>query len=189
MIDYTVSQTWIGLVLIGAVYVFLIRRQSAEKCRSEIRTLRDELFDFMLRNKHDFSHPAYIEARQAMNGLLRLTNSLNSIGCLYLMVTSQPKKAAFESLPKAELREAIQHSLSRSVRAYYRYTFFTGVTGILMNTVYYVLRLAHLLDRMRNRLSRFREALFAYGYEIGTPSLSNSQLSVIGHRSTDRCWR
>jgi hypothetical protein len=114
---------------------------------------------------------------------------LNSIGCLYLMVTSQPKKAAFESLPKAELREAIQHSLSRSVRAYYRYTFFTGVTGILMNTVYYVLRLAHLLDRMRNRLSRFREALFAYGYEIGTPSLSNSQLSVIGHRSTDRCWR
>jgi len=197
MSEYSIAQAWIGMVLTGLIYCIIIRRQKAETCRSEIRAIRDELFDFMWKNKLDFSEPAYVEARQAMNGLLRLTNSLNSVGCLYLMVSAQPnKEAAFESLPDSELREAVQKSLSRSVRAYLQFTFFTGVTGLLMRTLQCGFNVANMLkglhnrvDRFGKRLAGFRSAIFAYGYEIGSPSLSTAQLAAIGCKSGSQRWR
>jgi hypothetical protein len=196
MSEYSIAQAWIGMVLIGLTYCIIIRRQKAEKCRSEIRAIRDELFDFMWKNKLDFSEPAYVEARQAMNGLLRLTNSLNSVGCLYLMVSAHTKEAAFELLPESELREAVQESLSQSVRAYIQFTFFTGVTGLLMYTLQCGFNVANMLkglhdrvDRFGKRLTGFRAAIFTYGYEIGSPSLSTAQLAAMGCRSNSQRWR
>ena len=187
MSEYSFAQAWIGIVLIGLIYCILIRRQKAQKCRSDIRAIRDELFDFMWKNKHDFAESAYVEARQAMNGLLRLTSSLNSLSCLCLMVSSTRKEAAFEQLPEGELRDAIRKALSRSVRVYLQFMFFTGIAGVFMNGFWYALQIARMLkglhnwaDRFGNRLAGYRSAIFAYGYEIGSPSLSTAQLKIMG---------
>src|SRR5262245_32745843 len=55
----------------------LLAQLRCDKYRTDIRRIRDELFDYMWKEGHDFSTPAYRSTRESLNGLLRICNLLS----------------------------------------------------------------------------------------------------------------
>ncbi|HQU43220.1 MAG TPA: hypothetical protein PK867_10430, partial [Pirellulales bacterium] len=83
MNTYLLFETWVGLCALVVFYRLLFVPLRIDDFRGDIRTIRDDLFDFMWRNGYDFNEPAYVETRQTLNGLLRSARHLSLISFLW----------------------------------------------------------------------------------------------------------
>lgn len=68
-----------------AIAIDNLRRQSRDTFRCDIRRLRDELFDFVLIHGGDFSDPEYVDARESLNGMLRLSEKISFFRMLIIV--------------------------------------------------------------------------------------------------------
>lgn len=77
--NFIVFECLVGLGVLAFVWFYLFARLRRDDFRSEIRRLRDGLFDFMWENGYSFNEPAYRETRQMLNGIIRLGNTLSPL--------------------------------------------------------------------------------------------------------------
>jgi len=179
MNEYVLLECAISLGVMAYVWFWQIARLRRDDFRANIRRLRDDLFDFMWKNGYEFSTPAYVEARQTLNGMLRLSNSL-SIPKLFLMLffgteIDRYQSRLPDSLDKVEdtcLRGKIKKVRSEAVETMLHFVLLEGIPGVLF-------RLIARLTRCKNWAIQKSQRLLLSAYELGSPSLSTQQRAFL----------
>jgi hypothetical protein len=154
--SFTLSYITIGLAALGFIYFVLCAGLRREQFRCEVRRIRDDLFDFMWENKQDFNEPAYLKARETMNGFLVLSNKLSptvlvmsAIAAVFTLrrngVSSPPPP-----LPAGLLGDKIRHAYLALTWKLIEYSFLKGIPGLFIKLAVWILSHAfHLSSRIR----------------------------------------
>lgn len=186
---YVLTECVISLAILLFVFFFQFRRLSRDNFRSDIRRLRDELFDLMWKNGYSFDDPAYLGMRRVLNGLLRLSNHATPLR--FFVIAIQCKQA--ESLgfsrenpvpptPNEHLQEAINTVCQKATGRFLHFVFIEGFHGFVMRLlVIYPSRVVRLLGRLRERIRRDGPSLLVQqGYRYGDPHLSREKAVALG---------
>lgn len=182
---YVLSQCMISLAIIFFIWRSLIARQQREAFRSKIRTIRDELFDFMWKNGYDFNDPAYRSTRQTLNGLLRLSNTLGTFEFVVLVVRTHNTRRASEgckslkALKNAELRSALEGALAKAVSEWVRFMFLTGFCGLFVRTLFLVFGTITFVAHFRKWIRRKMTSFLHEAHEFGEPNLSATSKALL----------
>ena len=179
MNEYVIFECAISIAIVAYVWFWQIASLRRDNFRSDIRRLRDNLFDFMWENGYDFSMPAYMETRQTLNGMLRLSNSL-SVPKLFLILFFGAAIDRYhdrlpDSLDKVKdtcLREKIKKVRHEAVKRMLHFVLLEGIPGVLFR---FIVR----LTRYKNWVSQKSQRLLVSAYELGSPSLSTQQRAVL----------
>jgi hypothetical protein len=146
--------------------------------RSDIRRVRDELFDFMWKNGLSYETKAYRDARQFLNGTLRMSDHLTAamflLGAFYLKwyeIETDDGRPSFDNCPKV-LRDKLQSVYEAAVRRMLKYMFTEGTLGLLLRVVVLACRGSHRWMQATNRL-------VGEVYALGAPP---EQLTVLQRR-------
>lgn len=148
--------------------------------RSDIRRIRDGLFDYMWQISLDFRDPAYRSARQSLNGLLRLSNSISPLKffitvtlCREMAPPIQPES------PNHELQKEIERARDRATHRLIHFLFLEGFVGVfvrmLLRCLAWVSRIRDLKDRVNNGAQR----LINSAYRLGAEDLSPEDRAVL----------
>lgn len=108
------AECLVSAALIFCVWYFGFRRMKNDSFRCEIRQLRDELFDFMVVNGLDFRDEAYLKTREFLNGILRLSNILDPIVFVIIVVVSRNGSRGQLGRVTARAPEALQQKLKET---------------------------------------------------------------------------
>ena len=138
---YELAQTWLSFVAIVVIYSFILRRQAAESCRAELRRIRDEFFDFMWQNGKDFSDVEYVESRQQINSMLRLTTMIGPVSFIVMMFRFMPVVASRTVKAEREPSELKIHARKVSTQAIHclvKYIFMTGILGLVLHSIFFI---------------------------------------------------
>lgn len=130
----------IGLLL--CVWYFGFRRMRADDFRSDIRRMRDDLFDFMVANNLDFQSESYRCTRDFLNGLLRISNLLGPVVFLLFIREASKGETPSDSEPKAEedpLATKLRQTRERAIERTVQFTF-VRFTGFFVLVILAVLR-------------------------------------------------
>src|SRR5437762_12932113 len=74
---YLITTIVVSLTAIVALWLGPLTSLRRDNFRSDIRRIREDLFDFMLENGFSFEVKAYRDTRQFLNGMLRASNWLS----------------------------------------------------------------------------------------------------------------
>src|SRR5215467_2523928 len=113
------AQCLISLGILSWLWYGPFARLRRDNFRSQIRRIREDLFDFMWKNGHDFGNPAYRATRQMLNGLIRSSNYLSIITFLHATASvfngqkrpPVPMAVAIENLPEGPLKAKINETI------------------------------------------------------------------------------
>jgi len=79
MNDPTILTTCvIGISVLLGLWFGPIATLRRDNYRSDIRALRDDLFDYMWQHGHAYDTSAYVQVRQTLNGMLRWSNVVDA---------------------------------------------------------------------------------------------------------------
>jgi len=128
-----------GIWLIYAQYMRLVR----EKCRSELRDIRNSLFDFMHANDLSYSDASYVWARESMEAMIRSTNWITMFHIFSYFAEALQTNGLTEedstSFGDNELlAKKIMECQDQSIYVLKRYTITTGITGLICYILYYL---------------------------------------------------
>lgn len=154
---FALSYVTISLVALGFIYFVLCASLRREQFRCQVRQIRDELFDFMWENGHDYQEPAYVKARETMNTFLALSNKLSPTILVMSLVyavfnirrnkTSQPDRP----LPDGPLGDRIRQSYVTLTLTLLEYSFLKGIPGACIRSIVWILsRAFHLSNKLRS---------------------------------------
>jgi len=182
---YIFAQCWVSFVFVLVIYCLVIRRQRAEWCRSQIRFIRDELFDFMRDQDFSFDSPAYRETRNIMNGLMRLTNTIGPfqfiamILCFHDEDGDQKTKREIDKLEDGPLKEKLSKASKRATNVFVEFLFLTGVSGICVRCLMFVFRALHFAVKVRRWVSCRVDVLTDVANDFGNHTLTPRQQSLL----------
>jgi len=181
MTGLELPQFWLSLVALAVIYVKIFKPQREESCRSDIRRIRDDLFDFMWKHGLDYSDPGYVHSRNLMNGMMRLTNCVGAFEFLFLMATAPAPpnneyQSPIETVNDPVLREKLHRSINLAYRTFLTSLYTRGFFGLLFKGL---LAVVNAVRRMRGySTSVQRRATLLLGslsHQLGTPVLTNRQ--------------
>ncbi len=170
----------------AAALVFLyfpFARLRREEFRTDIRTLRDELFDFMWKNGYDFNSVPYRATRQALNGMIRMSNTLNP----FMFASSaarfnELKKHGYrESSPldavasDPKIQEKILEIRQRAINRVLHFVFKEGLSGAIIWAVLHAATVFAAIGRAKAWLLRGISVVWGDAYEFGREDLSHGQ--------------
>jgi hypothetical protein len=183
--NFALAQCLISLGMLSIIWFGLFRSLRRDNFRSDIRRIRDELFDFMWKNGQDFNAPAYRETRQMLNGMLRISNVLTPatfvIGALFASrcPPSPESKKRFQELPDGPLKQQLEKAQSLALRRLLTFVFCEGALGLLVRLALRALVLARLAFRAKEWASRKSRSLLSWAYVVGNPELSPTQIWML----------
>lgn len=137
----------IGFAVLAALWFGPFATLRRDNYRSDIRRMRDELFDFMLENGFSFDLPIYRDARQTLNGMLRWSNGMSAPKFLVSMYFiseygCRPKeKVSPQKDCNEELRKKIEEIQKNSVLRTVEFMFNEGTAGLFFRPLSYVNKL------------------------------------------------
>lgn len=138
----TVLQTVLALTALAFVWLHVYRRTKLDCYREDLFTLRDELFDTMWQNGHDFDLPAYRMLRRLLNGGIRGAGLISpfSVLCLALINRRRPPPpdplaAALSAVEDGSLRHHLRDVRQAFLNRTLRFLFGEGLLGILLRPV------------------------------------------------------
>jgi len=178
MDSYVVLECAISLAALAYVWFWQFGRLRRDNFRSDIRRLRDGLFDFIWENGYSYDMPAYQEIRQSLNGMLRLSNVLSPVKFFiaYLCVRhrhwTEALRDSLDHVRDKRLRDKIREVRNGALKRMLEFLFLEGTTGLLVRCI------ARLID-LKKRALRMGEYLLANAYELGSPTLSIEQRAVL----------
>ncbi len=185
MDEYVIIECAISLGVLAYVLFWQIARLRRDNFRADIRRLRDDLFDFMWENGYDFSTPAYVEARQTLNGMLRISNSLSIPKLLLILFFGDALDRHQSRLPDSLgtlkdpcLRGKIEKVRYKAVNTMLRFVFRKGIFGVLLSLIV-LLCLIVRLTRYKSWARQKSPRLLLSAYELGSPSLSMQQRALL----------
>jgi len=189
MHTYVLVECFISAGILLYVWFCPIGRLRRDDFRADIRRIRDSLFDFMWQNGYSYDTPAYIQTRQTLNGILRLSNTLSIprflIITLFLAKQDGRNDDLHESLMRVEndhLRARLEKAMMDAATRMLRFVFLEGTAGTLA-------QLLGNLMRTKEWARRKGRDLLSNAYELGGPSLSTDQRVLLSgdHRAVQNC--
>lgn len=143
------------------VWQYIWQATTLESFRQNIFTLRRELFLYMADGNIQSSHPAYLELRQTMNGMLRYAGRLTFGRALlgsfmirrFRRAFSQQREKNFALIPTPEARlklEDLQRRLSHEIGVYtlFKSSIFTAAVMFLVCALIVIIALPVKLFRL-----------------------------------------
>lgn len=180
--NFVLSQMFIsGLILLGVWVMFQhIRR---EKFRIQIRDIRDELFDWMLENKQDFTSPEYANLRQTLNGLMRLSSRIGRLEafgmiCIQMSNGTTPK-SDIDEMPDSPLKAKLQQVRRLAVRAWFTFLFKEGLLGAMIRCANAAFKAVHIMTKWKQFVIVGSERIMFSAHEFGAPKLTAAQRMVL----------
>lgn len=153
---FAISYVVISLAALNYIYFVLCAGLRRERFRCQVRRIRDELFDFMWENGHDFQEPAYRKARETTNSFLALSNKLSptvlviSVVVAILNLRRNGVSPPTPPLPAGPLGDKIRQSYLELAWTLIEYSFLKGIPGLGVRSAVWFLSHAFRLG------SRFR---------------------------------
>lgn len=136
--DYTVLTTLTAAVfVVGWIWFGPLASLRRDDFRSDIRRIRDELFDYMWRNGHDYDSPSYQCVRHTLNGILRLSNQLTPLHFVLLLkwpTGISGRRITIDETDPALRRELRTALLKAAVRSW-KFAFFEGTWGFVLRLI------------------------------------------------------
>lgn len=165
----------VNLLLLCVVWR-LVARSRRERFRYRIRMIRDDLFDFMWRNGHDFDTPAYREARQILNGILRMSNFMTPFR--FLVISSfrprPPHELQVECVENEQLRQKIGFAYHHAYKEWIRSLFLSGAFGVAIRCGISVLETITVtrraLTRIKSKIDAGEAESLSTAYRFGAHS-------------------
>jgi hypothetical protein len=177
--NFVVFECLVSLGILAFVWFYLFARLRRDNFRSEIRMIRDGLFDFMWKNGYSFDEPAYRETRQMLNGIIRLGNTLSPMSwfaAAYMVVLAEEaghKSPAHSELPKGPLGEELKRVRELAFHITLQFVFLSGIFGLFVRGWFYLFRTVRLTIRLKEFLSRKTTEFLEAAYLMGRPDFPN----------------
>lgn len=176
-LNFVVLECLIGVGIIAFAWFFLFANLRRDNFRSEIRLLRDGLFDFMWKNGYSFETPAYRETRQLLNGILRISNKLGPISFVvnFALVAAERDERTRREFPRCEddrLQSELVRIRNEASKMTVRFVFFQGIFGLFVRSLATVLRAVHYTFRFKQWMVRMTEGLMDFAHFMGRPDLT-----------------
>ncbi len=169
----------VSLALLIYVWFFGFSRLRRDNFRTDIRRIRDNLFDFMWRNDYDMGTPTYREVRQTLNGMLRFSNTLSLMRFLALVCIYSRDKDSCDRLDSMlrqmndqKLKKKLESVLQEAVKRLLVFLFLEGTRGFLICCFSKV-------ALTKNWAWRKGWELLSRAYEIGGQSISDDTRGLL----------
>jgi hypothetical protein len=185
----------VSVVFLAYLWFHTIPCLRRDNFRSDIRRIRDELFDFIWKNGYSFDEPAYVEARQTLNGLLRLSNRITPFMSMVAVVyffrydgrLKDKNQNWLDDIADAELKNQIRQTVFDAITRTFRYALLEGATGVvfratcsslvLLARTFRVIR--RLLDHMRQIKEDVQRGVLVTANQLGSPALSDEGRAIL----------
>jgi hypothetical protein len=184
--DFTLSYCLVSAAIFATACYFL-RRQRLDDYRSDLRRVRDGLFDFMLAHGHAFDHPGYRETRQTLNGLIRYSDYLTPFTFLSMALVFRKHGDLFGVSEKTERShgDPVEVATSEAKKAAavvtLHFVFLTGPFGLVVKTLLFFLRLSHAARKVTVWSTRVAQRFVEAAYSWGEPGLCQERIGHLSH--------
>ncbi len=182
--NFVVLNCLVSLGILAFIWFHLFARLRRDNFRSEIRKIRDGLFDFMWENGYSFDTPAYSETRQMLNGILRLSNKLTPVSFLVsiIFVAMQETQSiepqldedddGLDKVTDSKLKNELQRARREATKKLLVFIYLQGLFGIFIRLLVLFLKLAQLAFKAKEWAVRGTERFVrTIAYPVGSPNL------------------
>jgi len=160
MNHFVIAQCLISLWIIALVWFKLFGSLRRDEYRADIRRLRDSLFDFMWKSGFDFRTPAYVQARDHLNNMIRasnyLTPSLVFVAALCVARSKRQEESelqkAIDALDDGPLKDKLTTTHDLAIHRMLRFIFLEGTLGVFLRIVVYTLYTLQLCVKSANNV-------------------------------------
>lgn len=175
------TQTVLGFVAIVLIWHFGIVRLRRDRLRSDIRAMRDDLFDFMWQNDRSFEDEQYQRARQTLNGMLVCSNYITPLMFLSLVYHNSKHDMPSRDLSQLDpaLRNKIDSTMSQAVNRLNHFLFLEGVLGAFIRCLLQAIHWASIAGKITRWAQRQGQINLPAYYAIGDPWCRRNGPSVI----------
>lgn len=175
---HTLTTFTVSVVMLWyAARVF--RRLRRDNFRSDIRRLRDALFDYVWENGHSFETSAYVQMRDTLNGLLRASTMLSPAKFMFCVwffskngIPASPLREAIDEVSDRDLRSELERVNREASGRVMRFLFVDHPLG---RPIVHIVSASIYFRRLREHVRRFVEALFSEFGRFGRPQLPDEQ--------------
>ncbi len=116
MTNETIIISVINIIIFVVLWFYFIREYFVDSTRHELFVLRDQLFEYALKNNIPFDNPAFKLRWEEMNALIRLTHESHLIFLSSILFARKKKK---EIIKFVKERNEILESLAPKHREYF----------------------------------------------------------------------
>lgn len=172
----------IALAILGWVLLrerLFLRR---DLFRSDIRRIRDSLFDFVWENNLDYGDPAYQRVRLALNGLLRWSNSFSVP--MFLVSMWYARYRSSDATPEASdprLQEKINETVDAAAKRLIKFLFAEGGVGLFLRLCLWAIKLCFGGWRLQQRVKSAALSVLKEAEEFGRPAPLPAHRSLLKH--------
>lgn len=168
-----------------AIILRQLGRLRRDAFRSDIRAIRDDLFDFMWRNGYSHQDPGYLDSRRIMNGILRLSNTF-SFGCLFVSMYYYRMKTQYgyrqavrrvSVIPPLELR--ISEAEKEVTERVLQFLFFEGARRYVVKILVVFAKALLLYPRLVRLAHKQVCGVVAEAYAFGAPTISQPMKNLL----------
>jgi hypothetical protein len=178
----------VSIVIIAVLWLCPLASLRRDNFRTDVRIIRDDLFDFMWENGFSFDTPAYRDARQFLNGLLRASTCMSPttfiLGlwyCIWYRLGTDEEFIDYSNCP-AKLAQKLEQATDRGMNRFQVLLFREGLLGPLIMLFFRTIVLA---IKGRKRLSEITDRAVRHlaidAYSLGAPldEMTLSQRSLV----------
>ena len=128
---------FIFLTLAVIFYAWPHRKLRAMAFEQDLRTIRNDLWDYMLQRGHGFNDPAYLDMRLCFNGFIRMTRHQKA-GSWYVTILISRKWLSPPQLPTefiptdTALRQRLIEAESAMRRRVFKFLFLEGILALVL---------------------------------------------------------
>jgi hypothetical protein len=170
---FVLSQCCVSLAILGAACTLGYAKLRRDNFRSEMRRLRDGLFDFMWQHGYSFDTPAYRDTRQLLNGIIRISGKLAPMSFLVAVsfaTRSHSRSPAYGRPADEALARELERVRHVAADALLRFVFLGGLFGLFLRAVLWLLSAVHLAMKAKQwAVLAAREFLLPSAYAMGDP--------------------
>jgi hypothetical protein len=177
---FIITTSVVSLAAVVALWLGPFASLRRDNFRSDIRRIRDDLFDYMWENGLDFENKAYRDTRQLLNGMLRASTWLAPAKLLVALffykwyeVEGEPTFTSYDNC-SAELKSKLLGAAANAITRMIIFLFAEGTFGVLLKCTLFVFWQSRRIEVAARRL-----ALDLYSLGAPAQELTFSQRSAL----------
>lgn len=181
-VEAEVVRSLMLLVLVIVFYMWPYQRMRAVSLERDLRTIRDDLWDYMNRCGRGFDDPAYLDMRLCFNGFIRLARN-QRVGSWYVAGLiigkwlSLPSVSTDFAVADKKLKQKLNEAESQMRRRVLKFLFLEGVFGLVLYPIKWLIYFSirrDLLTKWQNFESI--ELLQRYAFCVGKMPIPQARM-------------
>lgn len=167
----------IAIAMLWIIWGVLFPRLRRDNFRTDIRNIRDDLFDYMWKNNLSFSNASYTETRDKLNDILVLSNYLTAVRFILMMWFSfKLKHHGYHTsslLSRSEpgaLHDRLDQALNDAGNRLFYFVFLEGGKGMAFRVMMLLVWVIGRANNVRESAMRSSRAIAESARDFGTPS-------------------